>query len=100
MSILGSRCLHPVSTQTMGEALVGSGSPGWERGDSDVRGAHMPKKRPRPFLDSKDIKIVQFVVRNPQASVRVIAQAVLYPESTIQKRLAHLLLEGYLERII
>ena len=60
----------------------------------------MPKKRSKSDLDEKDLSIIECVIRNPQASVEFITTQVEFAASTVQKRLADMLDNERLARII
>ena len=50
--------------------------------------------------DEKDVKIAEIIIRNPQITVESIAEFLGIPESTVSKRLADMLRERQLARII
>jgi DNA-binding Lrp family transcriptional regulator len=60
----------------------------------------MPSDMDKPLLDDKDQRIAEEVIRNPSASVPILARLTGLPESTLSKRLSFLLSSRYLERTI
>jgi DNA-binding Lrp family transcriptional regulator len=60
----------------------------------------MPRATRQHMLDEKDQRILESLMREPDASVESISVQVGFPQSTVQKRLAELLREKFIERII